>query len=460
MPHALERCCSRHPTARAIPLKTGGERTGRFFERFAGSGSLGGILLLATSLLALIWANSPWHTTYSALLEQPLSVGVGDFSLKLTALAWLNEGLMALFFLLVGLELKRELLVGELASRGKAVLPVAAAVGGMAVPTVFYLALTPPGAESAGWAIPMATDIAFALGVLALLESRIPTGLKVFLTALAVVDDLGAVLVIALFYTGNLHLEALVLAGVFLGVLAWFNRLRVRSLVPYLVIGAAMWLALHESGLHATLAGIALALAVPTRTLIDAAQFSARARSLVNEFDAAETGDLQVLTSQGQQEALHQLEQSAERVQAPLLRLEHRLQPLVHYGILPVFAFANAGVRLVGSEAGTSPITLGVAAGLVLGKPVGITLAAWLAVRGGVAVLPLGTTWPMIHGAAWLGGIGFTVSLFVAALAFGSTPDHLFAAKLGILAGSTVAGITGGLLLRRAITLPHSPGYS
>ena len=419
---------------------------------------MGGLLLLGTALLALAWANSPWHAAYSWLLDQRVAIGFGGRSLSLTILAWLNDGLMAVFFLLVGLELKRELLVGELSSRRGAALPFFAALGGMVIPTLLYLAIA-PGTASQGWAIPMATDIAFALGVLAVLGSRVPTALKVFLTAIAVVDDLGAVLVIALFYTRDLHLDALILAGLLLGLLCLLNRWRVRALAPYLVIGAGLWLALHESGLHATLAGIGLALTVPTRTLIDAAQFSARARALTDEFDAAETGDLQVLTSQGQQEALHQLEQTAERVQSPLLRLEHRLQPVVHFGILPLFAFANAGIRLVAPEAAPGPITFGVAVGLVLGKPIGITLASWLAIRSGVAVLPPRTTWPLIHGAAWLGGIGFTVSLFVAVLAFGSTPDQLYAAKLGILAGSTVAGGVGAFLLTRAAAKPRTPDH-
>ena len=356
---------------------------------------------------------------------------------------------MAAFFLLVGLEIKRELLVGELASRRQATLPIVAAVGGMVVPALLYLLVTPSGEAAAGWAMPMATDIAFALGVLTLLGPRVPIGLKVFLTALAVVDDMGAVLVIALFYTSAVHALAFGIAAGMLGLLVALNRLRVRHLAPYLLVGLGLWLALHESGVHATLAGIALALTIPSRNRIDAAEFSARARDLITEFDRAETGDLLVITSQGQQEALFALETAAEQVQAPLLRLEHGIQALVQYGIMPLFAFANAGVRIVGN--GTeliSPVTWGVLVGLTLGKPIGITLASWLVVRRGWAALPAGTSWTMIHGASWLGGIGFTMSLFVASLAFG-TSTNLLAAKLGILLASTAAGIIGALILWR-----------
>jgi NhaA family Na+:H+ antiporter len=302
----------------------------------------------------------------------------------------------------------------------------------------------------------MATDIAFALGVLALLGSRVPIGLKVFLTALAVVDDLGAVLVIAIFYTGGVALAPLAVAAGSLGLLLALNRLRIRVLVPYLVGGVVLWIALHESGLHATLAGIALALAIPVRTRIDAAEFSSRARGLLDEFDRAETGDLLVITSQGQQEALYAFEAAAEQVQAPLLRLEHVLQPVVQYAVMPLFAFANAGIRIVpagGSLIG--PVTLGVALGLLLGKPAGIMLASWLAVRGGWARLPAGTSWTLLHGAAWLGGIGFTMSLFIANLAFPES-THLITAKVGILLASVTAGATGSVLLRRGLRRTRS----
>ena len=433
--------------------KNTGFRPLRPFQAFAHAGSLSGILLLASAIVALVWANSPWHESYFALLEQRFAVGPVEHQLEMTVLGWCNDALMALFFLLVGLEIKREFLVGELASPRRAALPIAAAIGGMVVPATVYWAINPSGDASAGWGIPMATDIAFALGILALLGPRVPLGLKIFLTALAIVDDMGAVVVIALFYTGSVQAGALLLAGATLAALGLLNRAGVRRLAPYLVLGLVLWLTVHEAGIHSTIAGVLLALTIPSHTRINAVEFSARARQLITEFDEAETGDLLVITSKGQQEAIHALEVTSEGVQAPLLRLEHALPGLVQYGIMPFFAFANAGVRLGGGESALVPaVTLGVAAGLVAGKPLGILLFSWLAVRLGVASLPAGSTWRMVVGAACLGGIGFTMSLFIAALAFDG-PGLLASAKIGIIAASTVAGVVGALLLRRSLSI-------
>ena len=420
----------------------------RAFQYFAHTGSLSGVLLLACAAVALLWANSPFAESYFGLLEQRLAVGPEAHPLSLTVLEWLNDGLMAVFFLLVGLEIKREFLVGELASPRQASLPIAAAIGGMLVPALLYWLVNPRGPAAHGWAIPMATDIAFALGVLTLLGSRIPPGLKVFLTALAIVDDMGAVVVIALFYSGTpVLLPTLVAAGA-VALLVLLNKSGVRPVTPYLVIGALLWLALHEAGMHATIAGVLLAMTIPSRTRINALEFSTHARGLLDEFDKAETGDLLVLTSKGQQEALHALEKASEQVQAPLIRLEHGLQPLVQYGIMPAFALANAGVRLTGEGDGAllTPVTAGVMLGLVVGKPLGIVVFSWIAVRLRLATLPSATSWRFLHGAAWIGGIGFTMSLFIAALAFDG--PMLVPAKIGILAGSALAGLVGiGLLL-------------
>jgi len=432
-------------------------RVVRPFQYFVRTGATSGVLLLVATAVALIWANSPWHASYVAIWESPVAVSVAGRFLELSLLSWINDGLMAAFFLLVGLEIKRELLVGELASVRQATLPIAAAIGGMLVPALGYLAVNPSRPEAAGWGIPMATDIAFALGVLMLLGPRIPIGLKVFLTALAIVDDMGAVAVIALFYSDSLHLMPLAIAAGCVLLLVLLNATRVRRLLPFLVVGIVLWFALHESGIHATIAGVVLALTIPVRTRINAEEFSSEARELLAEFDKAETGDLLVLTSKGQQEAIHALERASEGVQAPLLRLEHGLQPLVQYGIMPLFAFANAGVRLAGSDASpTAPVTLGIFLGLVIGKPLGITLFSWLAVRLRLAALPAETSWRALHGVAWLGGIGFTMSLFIAAQAFGGTP-LLFPAKLGILLGSTLAGSVGAILLRRERPAAGSP---
>lgn len=421
------------------------------FQDFARSGSLGSVFLLASSVVALIWANSPWHEGYFGILQRRFAIGPPGHPVDLSLLEWCNEALMGLFFLLVGLEIKRELLVGELASVRRAALPLAAALGGMVVPAFLYWAINPTGEAAAGWGIPMATDIAFALGILALLGPRVPLGLKIFLTALAIVDDMGAVVVIAIFYTGSVQAGPLLLAGAALAVLVLLNVIGIRRLAPYLLVGLVLWFAFHESGLHSTIAGVLLALTVPAHTRINAVEFSARARELITEFDQAETGDLLVITSKGQQEAIHALEITSEQVQAPLLRLEHSLHGLVQYGIMPLFAFANAGVRLVGAESALVPaVGFGVAAGLVVGKPLGILLFSWLAVQSGVAALPTGTSWRLVAGAACLGGIGFTMSLFIADLAF-NQPSLLASAKVGIIAGSTAAGILAAIVLRRGL---------
>jgi NhaA family Na+:H+ antiporter len=299
--------------------------------------------------------------------------------------------------------------------------------------------------ESRGWAIPMATDIAFALGVLALVAPRAPNGLKVYLAALAIVDDMGAVLVIALFYTRAIAWGAVVMAGLVLLVLVGLNLFRVRRLAPYLLLGLVLWFFVHESGVHATIAGVLLALVIPTRTRINAMEYSATARRLLDDFDRTETGDLLVLTSKGQQEAIVGLERASENVMAPLLRLEHTLHALSAFVVMPLFALSNAGIALTGASGG--PVTLGVILGLVIGKPLGITGAAWVAVRWRIATLPPGVTWLALRGCAWLGGIGFTMSMFIATLAFEGT-GGLDAAKLGILVGSVFAAIVGTVFLR------------
>lgn len=423
----------------------------RPFQEFARRGVLGGVLLLACTAIAMVWANSPLWESYHRLWETSITVGATGGPLTLSLHQWINDGLMAVFFLLVGLEIKRELLVGELASPRQAALPIAAAVGGMVLPALLYTAVNFGTPAVRGWGIPMATDIAFALGVLTLMGPRVPTGLKIFLTALAIVDDMGAVLVIALFYTSSLHTAALTLAAaIFVGLLL-LGRLGVRSLTPYVAGGVLLWLAVLASGVHATVAGVLLALTIPSRTKIDAKQFSELARRVLDDFDRSETGDRLVITSRGQQEAVHALELASEAVQAPLLRLEHSLHAAVSYLIMPLFALSNAGVHL-GSPAAyvTDPVTLGVVLGLILGKPLGIFGFSWLAVRLGLARLPAGVSWDALHGVSWLGGIGFTMSLFVAGLAFGSGAS-LDAAKVGVLSASLVAGSIGWLLISRQV---------
>ncbi len=416
------------------------------FQRFFRTETVGGLVLLAFGLAALAVANSPWAEAYGHLWETPLGVGVVGHELSLSLHAWINDGLMAVFFLLVGLEIKRELLAGELASARQAALPIACAIGGMVVPAGIYLIFNFGGTGSHGWAIPMATDIAFALGALNLIAPRAPIGAKVLLTALAIVDDMGAVLVIALFYSETIVWSALAGAGLTLLVLIGFNLIGVRHLWPYLLGGVILWYFVHGSGIHATVAGVALAFTIPTHARINAAEFSREARSLLDRFDRKETGDLQVLTSKGQQETLFDLERASEGVTAPILRLEHSLHNFSAFVVMPLFAFANAGVKIDLSMQ-HAEIGLGILAGLIFGKPLGIMTAALISVKTGIARLPEAVNWRALLGYACLAGIGFTMSLFVTILAFDDTA-LVDAAKRGIIAGSLIAGVAGAVMLK------------
>ena len=416
------------------------------FQEFFRTEAAGGALLVACACAALVVANSKWADAYHRLLSVTITIGPGDHALALTVHQWINDALMAVFFLLVGLEIKREALAGELASPRHAALPIAGAIGGMVVPAFIYVLTNGGGMASRGWAIPMATDIAFALGVLALVAPRAPSGLKTFLAASAIVDDMGAVLVIALFYTRAIAWGALAMAGLTLLLLIALNVLRVRRLTPFLVLGVGLWFFVHESGVHATIAGVLLALTIPTRTRINAAQFSAEARGLLDHFDRTETGTALVLTSKNQQEAITGLERATEGVITPLLRLEHAIHGFSAFVVMPLFAFSNAGVGLHGSLGGG--VAMAVILGLAIGKPLGITGAALAAVRLRLASLPDGVTWTALHGCAWLAGIGFTMSLFIATLAFDGT-TLLDAAKFGILTGSLLASIVGAVVVRR-----------
>jgi NhaA family Na+:H+ antiporter len=409
----------------------------------------GGLVLLGCAALAMVWANSPWEHGYHALWETGVTLRIGAWDATLTLHQLVNDGLMAVFFFLVGLEIKREVLVGELARPRQAALPVAAAIGGMAVPALLYLLLNRHGDGLRGWGIPMATDIAFALGVLALVGSRVPASLRVFLSALAIADDLGAVLVIALFYTATVSWSALGAAAALLVLSLAANAAGVRSAWVYAMIGVVLWGAVLMSGVHATVAGVLLAMTIPSRTRIDENALLAGARAALQDFDDACDPAATVLSNEAHQEALHRLEVLAEQALPPLARLEHGLQDIVMFGIMPLFALANAGVSLHGAGAAFgSPVALGVLLGLVVGKPVGIALASWLAVRGGLASLPASVTWRAIGGVAVLGGIGFTMSLFIAGLAFDASPAELTSAKLAILSASLIAGVVGWALLR------------
>jgi len=418
------------------------------FQRFAHQEAAGGVLLILFTAIALGWANSPWSDSYHAFWHGTnLTVGFGNFVLSEPVELWINDGLMAVFFFVVGLEIKREILAGELASPRRAMFPIAGAVGGMIAPALIYAALNAGTPEISGWGVPMATDIAFALGVLALIGDRVPTSLKVFLAALAIVDDLGAVLVIALFYTTELSLGHLAAGGVFLALMIAANGFGVRKPLVYAVLGVGLWLAFLQSGVHATIAGVLAALSIPARTAIDERKFVGRGRTLLDRLEREVYSGGSAVGMR--QSVVQSLEAACEEVEAPLQRLERGLHPWVAFFIMPVFALANAGVHLgtdfVGNLA--HPSSMGIVLGLVIGKQVGIITFTWLSVRVKLASLPAGASWKLVYGVGWLGGIGFTMSLFIAALAF---PDAatLEAAKAGVLTASLMAGVSGYFVLK------------
>jgi len=379
----------------------------RFFEFEAAPG----VLLVIAAFFAMLLANSPGHALYDAWLNTPVAVQFGDFSIAKPLLLWINDGLMAVFFFLVGIEIKREVLAGYLREPAQVVLPGIAAIGGMAVPALIYAALNwrdPLALE--GWAIPTATDIAFAIGVLALLGNRVPPALKVFLLTLAIIDDLGAIIIIALFYSANLAPISLGWAAAAIAVLFILNRAGVMRFAPYLLAGIVLWVSVLKSGVHATLAGVVFAFFIPLRDP-------------------------------------HHPERS------PLKQIEHDLQPWVAFGILPLFAFANAGVPLAGVtlDQASGNVPLGIALGLFLGKQLGVFSFTWVAVKSGFARLPEGATWLMVYGTAILCGIGFTMSLFIASLAFEQTGgQNIVGDRLGILVGSLCSAVVGYSVLRLA----------
>ena len=415
------------------------------FVRFAKLEAAGGILLLVSTIVALVWANSPWAETYNELWNMHVSIGFGRFFLSETRLEWINDGLMSIFFFLVGLEIKREVLIGELSSLRQAAFPFVAAVGGTVGPALIYVLATHGNTDAQkGWGIPMATDIAFTLGVLSLLGGRVPVSLKVFVTALAIVDDIIAVLVIALFYTDKIEVFSLIagLAGVALCFGA--NLLGVRKPVFYAAIGIFVWCAVLKSGVHATVAGVLLSFTIPGRTYVDRERFLQRGRRVLDQFETAPANSIVAHA------AIHTLEAQCELVQSPLHRIEHNLHPWVSFLVMPLFAFANAGVGILGNiqPAIRHPASIGVALGLFIGKPVGIWMFAWLSVRTRLAMLPSELSWRNILGAGCLCGIGFTMALFIATLAFGEGA-LLNMSKIGILGASFLAGICGSLLLLR-----------
>ncbi|QBD79787.1 Na+/H+ antiporter NhaA [Ktedonosporobacter rubrisoli] len=428
------------------------ERILRPFQEFAHTGASSGILLLICTIIALIWANSPWAASYNALWDLHLRIGIGSVGLDEPLHIWINDGLMTIFFFVVGLEIKREVLVGELSSLRQAILPIVAAVGGMLCPALIYLAFNRGTSAAGGWAIPMATDIAFSLGVLALLGSRIPSALKVFLTAFAIVDDIGAVLVIAIFFHSTINITALIASGIILICVALANVIGVQKPLVYALLGVCLWVAMLLSGLHATIAGILLALLIPSRARIDIRAFVRRGRTCLDEVASDERPGIGLFMNERQQSAIQALETAAEHSLTPLQRMEHTTHPWVAFAIVPLFVLANAGVPISSNffAALLSPIGLGIILGLIIGKQVGIMLFSWLTVKLGWATLPEGTAWRQMYGVSWVGAIGFTMALFINGLAFGDAGQELFfsEAKSAILVAALIAGVVGWLLLR------------
>jgi NhaA family Na+:H+ antiporter len=415
-------------------------------QAFARIEASSGIVLMVAALAALIWANSPWDESYFDLLHTHLSIDLDVVHLDLSLQHWVNDGLMALFFFLMGLEIKRELVHGELSSFRRALLPATAALGGMVMPALIYTAFNVGGEGARGWGVPVATDIAFALGVLSLLSRRVPFSIRVFLLALAIADDIGGILVIAIFYTSEISFSALGVAAVILAITYVFNRAGVRTINIYILLGGLLWIAVYESGIHATIAGVVLGLLTPAQHYYNPQTFADSAEDLAKRYRTAlETGAVAV-----QESLLSQMEDLTKGTEPPLERLERALVRWVGFSIVPIFALANAGVAISGdvaSEAVSSSVSQGVAFGLVLGKPLGIFLFTFLAVKAGICDMPRGASWSQIFGVGLLGGIGFTVALLITDLGFREHPVLADEAKLGVLAASAAAAVLGTAFL-------------
>ena len=443
----------RPPTRLTVPDDAPIDRLVTPFRMFIHSQVASGLLLIGAAVVALVWANSPWAELYTALWETHVSIHIGNLPpIDESILHWINDGLMAMFFFVVGLEIKRELIAGELASPRLAALPLMAAVGGMLVPALIYVGFNAGTEEVQGWGIPMATDIAFSMGILYLLGDRVPVGLRIFLASLAIADDLGAVIAIALFYTSEISYMSLLVGAALLVFVAVLNRLGVRSALVYGIFGiGGVWFAFLFSGVHPTIAGVLMAMMIPATIKIDPAQFVAEGRTALDRFETTEHPMAHVLSDQTRQEALLDLDVLTNRASTPLQRLESALHPWVSIVVLPLFALANAGVVI---DAGVGDVmadhvTLGIILGLLVGKQAGVTLFAWLSVRSGLARLPSGIRWLHVYGVSWLAGIGFTMSLFIAGLAFDEAA-HLSMAKVGVLGASTIAGVVGFLILKKS----------
>lgn len=428
------------------PWERAFERVLTPLEEFINRQTTSGVLLMLCAVTALSIANSPWSDAYHHLLEMPFTIGTEGFQLSKSLHHWINDGLMALFFFVVGLELKREILVGELADPKQAMLPIIAAVGGMLVPALIYISINPQGHTFNGWGVPMATDIAFALGTLALLGNRVPKNLLTFLVALAIVDDLGAVVVIALFYTETINLFALATAAAMLFLLISLNLGGIRRPLPYILLGVVLWIAMLKSGVHATLAGIFLAFTIPMRPKYDANRFLSQINVMLEHIKRAYQREENIIKNDELRSRVRALGEGVQLVQAPAQTLERKMHLPSAYLVIPVFSLANAGIPIDWSTLGgivTHPVAMGITTGLVMGKLIGITGFTWLAVKLGLTTLPHELNFKHIIGVGLMGGIGFTMSIFIAELGFALHPKDLLMAKTGILLASIVAGVSG-----------------
>jgi NhaA family Na+:H+ antiporter len=428
------------------------KQDGSIFDWFFRSEVSGSIVLLVATIAALIWANSPWAQTYFDLAHVKIKLSWGDSGFAMSLQHWINDGLMVIFFFVVGLEIKREMVVGRLSSFDLAKLPVMAALGGMVAPALIYFFLNSTGPAARGWGVPMATDIAFALGILALFGKRVPIGLKVFLTALAIADDLGAVMVIAIFYTENIQWIALVAAAALMVAIWMANRARVRRPGVYIILAVGVWAGVLASGVHATVAGILVAMLVPVRSLIDPDHFLKIVDDKIGNLKRAELTRQSLIDDHEQYDHLEQLYHTVDDMAPPGLRLEHHLHPIQAFFILPLFAFFNAGVAITSGMLVFPPdsVTLGIILGLFIGKQVGVFVFSWMAVKFIGGTLPSGVTWPQVYGAGCLAGVGFTMSLFISELAYVEA-SMLADAKFGILLGSLFSGVIGYIVLSRAM---------
>lgn len=416
------------------------------FEEFIHRQTTSGLLLMGSAIIALFLANGVFADAYLHFIHTPVNLNIGSWGINMSLHHWVNDGLMALFFFVVGLELKREIMVGELSDLRQAALPIIAAVGGMVVPALIYLAFNHDGDAARGWGVPMATDIAFAVGALVLLARRVPKALITFLVALAIADDLGAVLVIALFYTQELVINWLIVSVLLVALLFTFNFAGIRKVMPYFMVAVLLWYALLQSGVHATLAGVLGAFTVPARSKYDPRLFADLINQQIDRFIASRHQDDSLMTNEKLHAIVQNLEASVKGVQTPLQRLEHIWHLPVAFIVIPIFAIFNAGIPLqLGSlsETFSHPVMLGVTFGLLFGKFIGITGACWIALRLGIGQLPTGTRFSQIAAVSVLGGIGFTMSIFIAELGFANQPEYLLMAKTGVLAASLLAGFIG-----------------